>query len=104
MAGLSNPTAGTPIVEQVALFETEKALGSSKLAVRNLEHQSDNLVISRSLARYGGVYPLVKDGGFQLRVDYKGAPQNPQKNKLFITYVGGLRRLIVGKGGMRVQV
>ena len=104
LSGLSNPTAGTPIVEQVALFETEKALGSSKLAVRNLEHQSDNLVISRSLARYGGVYPLVKDGGFQLRVDYKGAPQNPQKNKLFITYVGGLRRLIVGKGGMRVQV
>lgn len=92
-----------PLVEQVALFETEKALGSSKLAVKNLDHQSDNFVIGRALARYGGVYPLVKDGGFQLRVDYKNNP-SPQKNKLFITYVGGLRRLSVGKNGVQVQV
>ena len=74
------------------------------MQVRNLDFQSENLVIARSLARYGGVYPLVKDGGFQLRVDYKNSPQNPQKNKLFITYVGGLRRLIVGKGGISVQI
>tara|TARA_R100000654_G_scaffold28502_2_gene53102 strand:+ start:3888 stop:5732 length:1845 start_codon:yes stop_codon:yes gene_type:complete len=101
---LANLSVANPLVEQVALFETEKALGSSKVAVRNLDHQSQNLIIGRALARYGGVYPLVKDGGFQLRVDYKGAPNNPQKNKLFITYVGGLRRLIVGKDGMRVQI
>jgi hypothetical protein len=103
LAQLTNLTTG-PLVEQVALFETEKALGSSKMQVRNLDFQSENLVIARSLARYGGVYPLVKDGGFQLRVDYKNSPQNPQKNKLFITYVGGLRRLIVGKGGISVQI
>lgn len=101
-----NPTTALvePIVEQVALFETEKALGSSKMSVKNLDHQADNFVIGRALARYGGVYPLVKDGGFQLRVDYKNAPQNPQYNKLFITYVGGLRRLSVGKNGVQVQI
>ena len=73
------------------------------MAVKNLDHQSDNFVIGRALARYGGVYPLVKDGGFQLRVNYKSNP-TPQKNKLFITYVGGLRRLVVGSGGVQVQV
>jgi hypothetical protein len=104
LSHLSPTGESEPLVEQVALFETEKALGSSKMAVKNLDHQSDNFVIGRALARYGGVYPLVKDGGFQLRVNYKSAPQTPQKNKLFITYVGGLRRLVVGTGGVQVQV
>jgi hypothetical protein len=104
LSHLSPTNESEPLVEQVALFETEKALGSSKMAVKNLDHQADNFVIGRALARYGGVYPLIKDGGFQLRVDYKNAPQQPQKNKLFITYVGGLRRLSVGKNGVQVQV
>jgi hypothetical protein len=101
---LGNLSVANPMVEQVALFETEKALGSSRIAVRNLEHQDKNLLIARSLARYGGVYPLVRDGGFQVRVNYKGAPTPPTKNKLFITYVGGLRRLVVGKEGISVQI
>jgi len=107
VANLSHlsPTGDSePLVEQVALFELEKALGSSKMRVKNLDHQSDNFVIGRALARYGGVYPLVKDGGFQLRVNYKSAPQTPEKNKLFITYVGGLRRLVVGTNGVQVQM
>ena len=103
LSHLSPTNVIEPIVEQVALFETEKALGSSKVLVKNLDHQSDNFIIGRALARYGGVYPLVKDGGFQLRIDYKNTTP-PQHNKLFITYVGGLRRLSVGKNGVQVQV
>ena len=91
------------LTEQVALWETEKALGSSKVMVRNLNTQDQNLIIGRSLSRYGGVYPLVKDGGLQLKIEYKTAPANPQLNKLFITYIGGLRRLRVSKEGSFIE-
>ena len=101
---VANLSASVPLVEQVALFETEKALGSSKISVRNLDHQDKNFLICRALARYGGVYPLIKDGGFQLRCNYKQILPDNQRNRLFITYVGGFRRLVVGKGGMSVQI
>jgi len=107
--GKSQPTRRvdlTPLSEpqqfssQVALFETEKALGSGKVNVRNLNLQSDNFVISRALARYGGVYPLVKDGNISLKVSY----DNPTKNKNMITYITGIRRLIVNAEGSKVEM
>ena len=107
--GKSQPTRQvdlTPLSEpeqfssQVSLWETEKALGSSKVNVLNLDHQADNFVIARALARYGGVYPLVKDGNISLKVSYN----SPTLNKNMITYVGGIRRLIVSSEGSRVEM
>ena len=91
-----------PLTEQTALWETEKALSTSKCKVRNLNRQDENFMICRALSRYGGVYPLVKDGGLQLKVEYKST-NPPQKNKLFISYIGGLRRLRVSKEGSFIE-
>lgn len=107
--GKSQPTRRvdlTPLSEQekftsqVALFETEKALGSSKVNVRNLNLQADNFVLARALARYGGVYPLVQDGNISLKVSY----DNPSKNKNMITFITGIRRLIVNAEGSRIEM
>jgi hypothetical protein len=85
--------------EQVALFECEKALGSCKIMVKQLDHQDTNFFIARALARYGTIYNLAADGNISLRIDY----DNPQMNKLMVNYVGGLRRLVVNSSGKFIE-
>ena len=109
IANKTQPTRKVPLgrlrtgqTEQIALWETEKALTSSKCVVRNLKGQSQNLIIARALSRYGGVYPLEKDGGLQLKVEYS-TTNPPLMDKLFITYIGGLRRLRVSKEGSFIE-
>ena len=98
---LVGTTLATPLVEQVALWETEKALGSARCKVRTLERQSENLVIGRALARYGSVYNLKKDGNLGLRVEYDISTP-PTKNKLWINQIASLRRLVVNRDGASV--
>jgi len=88
-----------PIREQVQLWETEKALTSSKVFVRNLKRPDDNFMFARALGRYGGYYNLKSDGNISLRTQGAGAV-----NKLMVSYVNGLRRLVVSKDGMRVDM
>ena len=88
-----------PLREQVQLWETEKALTSSKVFVRNLQRPEDNFMFSRALGRYGGYYNLKSDGNISLRTQGAGAV-----NKLMVSYVNGLRRLVVGKEGMRIDM
>jgi len=91
-----------PVASQTALWETEKALSSSRQLVRNLNEPNKNFMFGRALARYGGIFNA--DGNLSLKVDYKNAPNGPQHNKLFISYVGGFRRLRVGAMGSSVEV
>ena len=84
---------------QVALYENEKALGATKVMVSNLDYQEDNFFISRALAMYGNIYDLEADGNISLKIEYT----NPQVNKLMITYIAGLRRMIVNRDGMRIE-
>ena len=88
-----------PKTEQIALFETEKALGAVKIMVKQLDFQEHNFFIARALARYGTVYNLAADGNISLRIDY----DTPQLNKLMINYIGGLRRLIVNSSGKYIE-
>lgn len=90
-----------PLVEQVALWETEKALGSSRCRVRNLQLQSKNMIIGRALAKYGSVYDLRSDGNLGLKVEYSTSSP-PTKNKLWINQIAGIRRLVVNKNGANV--
>jgi len=92
-----------PLVEQLALWEVEKSMSTSRVVTRNLQEPEKNFVISRALARYGGVYDLRSDGNISLRVEYSTATP-PTKQKLFVSYIMGLRRLIVGKDGCRVEL
>ena len=89
--------------EQVALWEVEKALSSAKIQVRNLNKQAQQFVIARALARYGGVYNLAADGNISLRVEYSSQTL-PVKNKLFTTYIYGLRRIRATKMGLVVEL
>lgn len=85
--------------EQIALFETEKALGAVRIMVKQLDYQEENFFIARALARYGTIYNLAEDGNISLRVEY----DTPVLNKLMISYVGGLRRLIVNSSGKYIE-
>ena len=98
MTGLNATHART---EQVALWESEKALSSARCLVRNLERQSDNLIIGRALALYGSVYNLKADGNLGLRVEYSNSTP-PQKNKLWINQIASVRRLVVNRDGASV--
>jgi len=98
MAGVNATPART---EQVALWESEKALSSARCLVRNLERQSDNLIIGRALALYGSVYNLKADGNLGLRVEYSTSTP-PQKNKLWINQIASVRRLVVNRDGASV--
>lgn len=88
-----------PKTEQIALFETEKALGAVKIMVKQLDYQDENFFIARALARYGTIYNLAEDGNISLRVEYDA----PVLNKLMINYIGGLRRLIVNSTGKYIE-
>lgn len=87
-------------IAQVASYEFEKALASSKIHVKNLDFQESSFAIGRPLARFGGVYNLADDGNLSLRIEYG----SPQQNKLFINYIAGYRRLVVSKAGKFVEV
>lgn len=87
-----------PKTAQVALWESEKALGSARCRVRNLEAQEGNFLIGRALAKYGGVYNLQKDGNLSLRVEYS-TQTPPTKNKLWINQIASIRRLVVNRNG-----
>tara|TARA_R110001599_G_scaffold320831_1_gene531200 strand:- start:14928 stop:16781 length:1854 start_codon:yes stop_codon:yes gene_type:complete len=89
--------------EQVALWEIEKALSSAKLMVRNLNKQEQQFAIARALARYGGVYNLAADGNISLRCEYSSS-NLPVKNKLFTSYIYGLRRIRATKNGLVVEL
>ena len=88
-----------PKTEQLALFECEKALSSIKIQPRQLDYQAENFFIGRALARYGGVYNLAETGNASLRVEF----DNPVLNKLMITFIGGLRRLVINKDGRYIE-
>ena len=87
-------------IAQVASYEFEKSLASSKIHVKNLDYQESSFAIGRPLARFGGVYNLADDGNLSLRIEYG----TPTQNKLFINYVAGYRKLIVSKEGKMVEV
>ena len=89
-----------PKTEQVALFEWEKALTAVKIHPKNLDFQDTNFAIGRHLSRYGGVYDLASTGNASLRIQYGN---DTNKNKLMVTYIGGLRRLIVNKDGRYIE-
>ena len=86
--------------EQVALFEAEKALSAVKIHPKNLDYQDKNFFVGRHLSRYGGVYNLASTGNASLRMEYD---TTSDKNKLMVTYIGGLRRLVVNRNGRFVE-
>lgn len=92
-------TEAVPKTEQLALFEAEKSLSSVRLHPKNLDYQETNFFLGRALARYGGVYDLAATNNVSLRVQY----DQPTLNKLFINYIGGLRRLVVNRNGRYVE-
>ena len=68
--------------------------------VRKLDKPEKHFAVGRSLAKQGGVYNLKDVGGLALKQEYSGA----EKNKLLVTFVGSLRRLIVNASGKVVEL
>ena len=93
----------TPLNEQVALWEIEKGLASAKMQIRNLKEQASEFCMVRALSRYGGTYNLSADGNLSLRTEYS-ATTLPVQNKLFTSFIYGLRRIRVNKVGLSVEL
>jgi len=89
--------------EQVALWEIEKSLATARLPVRNLNEQGKEFLMARPLAKYGGVYNLAADGNISLKCEYSTS-EPPTENKLFTSYIYGLRRIRVNKVGLSVEL
>jgi hypothetical protein len=92
----ANPTTSA----QIALWEVEKTLSTCGKSVRELSQSWSHFVIGRALARYGGVYDLQEVGGASLKQEYTAGVLN----KLLITYVGHLRKLIINTEGKRIEL
>lgn len=89
-----------PQPSQLALWENEKALASARVPVRDLKNPHQSFMVSRALARYGGVYDLKDDGQISLKQEYSA----PTKDKLLISYICHLRRLRVNPEGLVVEL
>jgi len=59
--------------------------------------------MARPLAKYGGVYNLAADGNISLKCEYSTS-EPPTENKLFTSYIYGLRRIRVNKVGLSVEL
>jgi len=60
-------------------------------------------MMARPLALYGGVYNLAADGNISLKTEYSSSTP-PTENKLFTSYIYGLRRIRVNKVGLSVEL
>jgi len=107
--GLPQPTravpttslsANPPTSAQIALWEVEKTLATCGKDVRELSQSWEHFVIGRALARYGGVYDLQEVGGLSLKQEYTASAIN----KLLLTYVGHLRKLVINADGKYVEL
>ena len=107
--GLPQPTRAVPTASlslnpqtsaQIALWEVEKTLATCGKDVRELSQSWEHFVIGRALARYGGVYDLQEVGGISLKQEYTASVIN----KLLLTYVGHLRKLVITAGGKYVEL
>ena len=107
--GLPQPTRAVPAsslsllpptASQIALWEVEKTLATCGKDVRDLSQPWNNFVIGRALARYGGVYDLQEVGGISLKQEYTASAIN----KLLLTYVGHLRKLVINAEGKYVEL
>jgi hypothetical protein len=85
---------------QVAMWELEKTLKTCGVEVRDLNSPERHFAVGRALARYGGVYNLKDVGGLALKQEYS----NAQENKLLISFVGHLRKLVVNSSGKIVEL
>jgi hypothetical protein len=107
--GMPQPTRAVPTSSlslnpqtsaQIALWEVEKTLATCGQDVRELSQSWDHFVVGRALARYGGVYDLQSVGGISLKQEYT----NPIRNKLLLSYVGHIRKLIINADGKRIEL
>lgn len=89
-----------PTASQIALWELEKSFTTCSWDVRELRLPHSNFAIARPFARYGGVYNLKDVGGCALKQEYDA----PTQNKLILSFVGHLRRLVVNTGGKIVEL
>ena len=107
--GLPQPTRAVPTASlslnpptsaQIALWEVEKTLATCGQDVRELSQSWEHFIIGRALARYGGVYDLQEVGGLSLKQEYTASVIN----KLLLTYVGHLRKLVINADGKSVEL
>ena len=89
-------------IDQQPLIELEKALVMGGIKPHSLLNFRKNFVIGRALSLQDGVYDT-RGRDFQLQVEYQETTP-PQKNKLWNTWCGHLRRIVISGNSISVVI
>lgn len=97
----SQPVAGGDEHRNEALHtsELQKAVVNVNEPVRNLQQIAKHFCIARGLTKYGQIMDL-SEQTLSLRVDYNAGAT---EDKLFNTYIYGLKRIVINKDGVSVE-
>ena len=94
--------SGLQSIDQQPLIELEKALVMGGIKPHSLTNFRKNFVIGRALSLQDGVYDT-RGRDFQLQVEYQETTP-PQKNKLWNTFCGHLRRIVISGNSISVVI
>ncbi len=83
------------------LFELEKGLDNAGIMPRNFSKYLENYVISRGFATNQGVMDL-RNKDLIVNVNYQSPADDPDKNKLFSSFVCHIRRIVIKQGYVSV--
>ena len=85
--------------EALHTSELQKAVVNVNEPVRNLQQIAKHFCIARGLTKYGQIMNL-SEQSLSLRVDYNAGAT---EDKLFNTYIYGLKRIVINKDGVSVE-
>ncbi len=99
---VAKTTSGTSL-DQIDLYEREKAIRSMGWNCLSLKDYYNNFFIGRSLSLGTGTYDARGKGDFNLQVNYEET-DTIEKDMLWKCFVGHIRRLNITKSGLNVEV
>ena len=91
-------------MDQIDLYEREKAIRSMGWQCLSLKKYYENFFIGRSTSLGTGTYDARDKGDFNLQVNYESATITPSHDKLWMCFVGHIRRLNISSSGLSVDV
>ena len=90
-------------INQIDLFEREKAISSSGWQCLSLKNYYSNFFVGRSLSAGNGTYDARDKGDFNIQLNYEEATA-PEVDMLWHCFVHHIRRLNITGGGVNVEI
>ena len=97
-----NKTSSTVSIDAQHLIELDKGLSMAGITGHSMAKFNENFVIARALALGDGVYDA-RGKDFSLQINYNEA-LSPQKNKLWVSFVYHIRKIVLDGNSVSVEV